>query len=954
MKQYLSINKINSKIKKNPQNAEALRERAVYLLQSGGVNVKLAKKEIDRAIALEPNAIINNRLLCFYYIEKGSYKTALRYAKKACKFEPENSTNFFFRGLCYKELGQFRKAINDLSLVDSKSPNYILALKNRADCHKRVNSLQEELDDLFKIISITCEYGMTESIGRQHWQALIKSLPPSAMLDFMKGYNCAQSDDEAINYYSSAIDKDDTQSVFFVFRGNAYLLRSEAEKALNDLNRAIELKDSGINYCLRARAFTQIGQYFSALNDWEKAIAIRPELEYYLGYAETCKSCAKSSDAAIDLIEKAQKYYKKVLQINPEHPLALFELADIYEQKGDLKRAKFFCKKAELYANEPEYFGIVNPEFLYEKLVQYYPNSEKYNEGLACFSVLNDDYVSAIACYTNLIRLNRTKIEYYTDIADIFMRQGLFQEAIQQLKTALEIQPFNIMLLKLSAICNMKQGNFETALDFVENLENFQESDFFLDASYCRYKLGDEFGSVVSLLKLPVGKIMTSKLDQPCDNIRFNFQYSSYKHIRIDGCEEDILDFILATLEDCSPGYLAAIISYLFMIQKIDVAVDKFISVAQMLSDNTVPEAVDQNELHILNSLTENYFEYEGSWNNVQKRDGTKLFNIRTKIALLDYLIKIAERGWGLDDQDKKHADNLYRNFQNIKRELIRLEKTELARLHEHELAESRIRERNKIIADLSHSIKNMISTIIDPLENLKNENTLQPQVLENALRGANLIREIVNAMNLSFKGSIEDFLYDAQHAYGSTAVSLQEMIRQSVIYSITNMFDGKYFNIFMRQYFKDKDLFISAKTAWENVNLSPDLQQLIPFLENYFFTCEFDIDLSGQLTIGNDKGSAIKLLILFQEIVLNAVKYCSFTPKSQRFIKIVLQESADNIVFMVENTFQYNIAAKTTGIGHILIDNFASLLNAKSKVIKDEEKYQIEISFPNLWKERS
>jgi len=156
-----------------------------------------------------------------------------------------------------------------------------------------------------------------------------------------------------------------------------------------------------------------------------------------------------------------------------------------------------------------------------------------------------------------------------------------------------------------------------------------------------------------------------------------------------------------------------------------------------------------------------------------------------------------------------------------------------------------------------------------------------------------------------------------------------------------------------MRQYFNDKDLFISAKAAWENVSHSADLQQFIPFLKEYFFTCEVNIDLSGELAIGNDKGSAIKLLILFQEIVLNAVKYCSFTPKSQRFIKIDLQESADNIVFMVENSYQKNIAAKTTGIGHILIDNFASLLNATSKVVKNEEKYKVEISFPNIWKER-
>jgi len=99
----------------------------------------------------------------------------------------------------------------------------------------------------------------------------------------------------------------------------------------------------------------------------------------------------------------------------------------------------------------------------------------------------------------------------------------------------------------------------------------------------------------------------------------------------------------------------------------------------------------------------------------------------------------------------------------------------------EKSIAQARIEERNKIIADLSHYVKNMISSVIDPLENLKSETEIKPIIIQNALRGANLIREIVNAMNLSFKGSIDDFYYDAVHNTGKEKLDFKTIFYKNI-----------------------------------------------------------------------------------------------------------------------------------------------------------------------------
>ncbi len=264
------------------------------------------------------------------------------------------------------------------------------------------------------------------------------------------------------------------------------------------------------------------------------------------------------------------------------------------------------------------------------------------------------------------------------------------------------------------------------------------------------------------------------------------------------------------------------------------------------------------------------------------------------------------------------------------------------------------IDERNKIIADLSHSIKNLISTVIDPLENMKKEHAEENPVIENALKGANLIREIVNAMNLSFKGSIDDFYYDAEHNSGKEALSLQDIISQSLTYSIGHMFDGKYFANFLRKYFPERSIFQEAKSAWSEKSQTKNMEELLPFFGQYFFDIQLNISDMADLRIGNEKGSAIKLLILFQEIIFNAVKYSAFVEKDNRFLHIDVKNNGNQIVITVENRYKKTVKTKTSGLGLVIIKNFAKLLENEPDIRQDEEIYAVTIRFSNFWKEKS
>jgi tetratricopeptide (TPR) repeat protein len=264
---------------------------------------------------------------------------------------------------------------------------------------------------------------------------------------------------------------------------------------------------------------------------------------------------------------------------------------------------------------------------------------------------------------------------------------------------------------------------------------------------------------------------------------------------------------------------------------------------------------------------------------------------------------------------------------------------------------EAIIGERNRVIASLSHSIKNLIASVLDPLEALKREQTFELQTVENAIKGTELIREMVQAMNLSYVGSFNDFVNDAKNNQGKDAMSLEDIIVQSIRYSVPLMFDGKYFNKFCRSYFPSKDELLVAKSEWEYLRGNHNnISEMTRYLNDQMLALDLALEEGSSYCIGDGYGSAMKLTILFQELLLNAVKYSSLVNKADRHILIALTSDDRKINFKVSNRYNKQSKAKSSGVGSQIIKNFSDLLNAELKIEQDEHIYSVSINFKNFW----
>lgn len=268
--------------------------------------------------------------------------------------------------------------------------------------------------------------------------------------------------------------------------------------------------------------------------------------------------------------------------------------------------------------------------------------------------------------------------------------------------------------------------------------------------------------------------------------------------------------------------------------------------------------------------------------------------------------------------------------------------------------AKIRIEERNRILANLSHSIKNMLKAVIGPLQTLREEIPEKAAIIDNAIKGANLIREIVNAINLSFNTSMDELNWDVLKP-GKDSMTLQDMIADSLKYSIGNMFDFRYFPVYAENYFPrslGKADFEGITSEWNQAQSSIDMVK--DFCDRHLFKLELNLDDSRDYHVGNEKSSAIKLMILFQEMIFNAVKYTSFVPLEERTVQISLTRHDDKLRLMVRNSYSEKVRAKTTGVGKLVIENFAKVLGCEPKINTENNSYSIVMEFADIWRKHA
>ena len=244
----------------SPELSESAGARSLQLANSYYQN-----EDFDRAITYYDMAIrenpdlglaFNNRALA--YAAKGEIDRALVDLEAAVRLLPDSALPHNSLGAIHFLMGDLENAIVELDVALSLDPRLAKACFNRGLAHLALGSYDKAVADLNQAIAFTPEFAAK-----------------------MAAQGSPLSDDLLSNLESTQSFAD--VPLAYMYRGIAYLKQGDADKAIADFDKAIELRPTLAEaYHSRGLAYLTIGDNDKAMTDFEQSTELGkdPELQH--------------------------------------------------------------------------------------------------------------------------------------------------------------------------------------------------------------------------------------------------------------------------------------------------------------------------------------------------------------------------------------------------------------------------------------------------------------------------------------------------------------------------------------------------------------------------------------------------------------------------------------------------------------------------------------------------
>lgn len=229
----------------------------------------------------------------------------------------------------------------------------------------------------------------------------------------------------------------------------------------------------------------------------------------------------------------------------------------------------------------------------------------------------------------------------------------------------------------------------------------------------------------------------------------------------------------------------------------------------------------------------------------------------------------------------------------------------------------------------INHSIKNLITSIHGALSRLErrlpSEQEFMCNLLRQAKQGVVIASDLANAITCSYRQTGEELWYE-DLLPGNAKWSVQDILYDALSASIPHMFFRRYsqYEQECKNYFPDTDEAVRAENSWYDLS---DIDARLNWINQNLFHIKVDDAEIASCKVGNKYSTKTHLYILFNEILLNAVKAASYVDKDQRMITIRLTYQDGDICVDISNSANQNRGV-SGGYGKIIIDNYKSMFN--------------------------
>ena len=199
--------------------------------------------------------------------------------------------------------------------------------------------------------------------------------------------------------------------------------------------------DANLNYLA--------GKYWFNLKDYDKARyhLVKAVQERY-NHVEA-KQLLVQLEEITGNYSSAICYTNELLEVNPFSKTLWIRKVDLYKKLGNFEEANSLLKRLNVvYANDAyvsnEYFSVL--------------------ENVLVQARRNGDVVQQEETLSELVRLNPTDVDYQLQYANVLIRQGRMNDALDNLQGALEANPGNVDIVRKTTGLMMETGNSSGAM----------------------------------------------------------------------------------------------------------------------------------------------------------------------------------------------------------------------------------------------------------------------------------------------------------------------------------------------------------------------------------------------------------------------------------------------------------------------------------------------------------
>lgn len=384
---------LESLVAKQPKNHLLRFDLARGLLAKG--EVEQAKVQLQEAVKLRPDFIAPRMALAQIYLSRGDFSQAAQAAEQILEYEADNTAAKLIRSGAMVGMKDYVKARQELSAMLDQNPSLS--------------------DAQFQLGMVNLSEGKLRE-AENEFRRLYRSSPndPRGLMGTVETLIAQQRIPEALALLEGEIKKAPERADLRRALANTAIRAGNLPLALRELQGLLDRNPNDPGIMMRmGETYSRMGEIDKAIEIVEKAKAAAPN-----SVAPTLTLAVLWDQAGQSA--KAKPLYQQVLQVEPDNPMALNNLAFVMAEEGT---------------------GLDEALTMAQKAKQKLPGNPEVSDTLGWIYIKKNLSDNAISIFQELVAKHPEKPMYQYHLAMAYFQKGDKVAAKKLLQTALTKSP---------------------------------------------------------------------------------------------------------------------------------------------------------------------------------------------------------------------------------------------------------------------------------------------------------------------------------------------------------------------------------------------------------------------------------------------------------------------------------------------------------------------------------